>query len=566
MASSPPFIVEDQTDEDFFDKLVEDEFTVPKLSTVLADSDDSDEVKAFANLSIGEVATEFGDLGGEAGVEVKGTAGSTDAGPAHSGAHVEESGLESSNSLGFDSVDDSKNDVIGSKSMSESTVIESNASDPLGVKEVQWSSFYADSEQIVSNGFGSYSDFFSELGVNGGDFPVEEENLNKEATIASGREEHRAYNAEKSVNYVQHQEGQSYDGVVKQNTDGQDLNNDQYQENAYPGWRYDSNSGQWYQVDGYDVTANVQGGTETSAVGDYTALVGKSEVSYLQQTSQSVLGTVMESGTTENITNWNNLSQGNDKYPEHMVFDPQYPGWYYDTVAQEWRTLESYTSSVQSTIQAQDQQKENEVVGTTTKSALAESISNWDQVAQGNNGYPEHMIFDPQYPGWYYDTIAQEWRPLETYTSSFQSTIQAQGQQNQNGLASTNQNSFASSDQNGFFSTAVAHKSDHSDANGISSIQRFPAANLNQQYIQPKLEQKEYMHFSNDYYSNQKPVSFAQESFQSGHQFSLASNVGRSSAGRPPHALVTFGFGGKLIVMKDKSSFLDSSYGSQVSL
>lgn len=27
----------------------------------------------------------------------------------------------------------------------------------------------------------------------------------------------------------------------------------------------------------------------------------------------------------------------------------------------------------------------------------------------------------------------------------------------------------------------------------------------------------------------------------------------RSSAGRPPHALVTFGFGGKLIVMKDNS-------------
>lgn len=92
MASSPPFAVEDQTDEDFFDKLVEDEFTVPKSSPGFADSDDSDEVKAFANLSIGEAGTGFEDLGGEGGVEVKEEAGSMDAGAAHLGAHVEESG------------------------------------------------------------------------------------------------------------------------------------------------------------------------------------------------------------------------------------------------------------------------------------------------------------------------------------------------------------------------------------------------------------------------------------------------------------------------------------------
>ena len=49
-------------------------------------------------------------------------------------------------------------------------------------------------------------------------------------------------------------------------------------------------------------------------------------------------------------------------------------------------------------------------MGTATESGLTESISNRDQVAQGNDKYPEHMIFDPQYPGWYYDTIAQEWR------------------------------------------------------------------------------------------------------------------------------------------------------------
>src|SRR5262249_36051644 len=55
----------------------------------------------------------------------------------------------------------------------------------------------------------------------------------------------------------------------------------------------------------------------------------------------------------------------------------------------------------------------------------------------------------------------------------------------------------------------------------------------------------------------------AQLSFQSNQEISYASDMGRSSAGRPPHALVTFGFGGKLIVMKE-SSILNSSFGSQV--
>ncbi|KAM3202579.1 hypothetical protein P3L10_030203 [Capsicum annuum] len=37
----------------------------------------------------------------------------------------------------------------------------------------------------------------------------------------------------------------------------------------------------------------------------------------------------------------------------------------------------------------------------------------------------------------------------------------------------------------------------------------------------------------------------------------------KSSAGHPPHALVTFDFGGKLIVMKDHSSFGNPSFESQ---
>ncbi|KAJ6389243.1 hypothetical protein OIU77_027558, partial [Salix suchowensis] len=85
----------------------------------------------------------------------------------------------------------------------------------------------------------------------------------------------------------------------------------------------------------------------------------------------------------------------------------------------------------------------------------------------------------------------------------------------------------------------------------ISSMTREPESRMNKKI------------FSNDYYSSQKQVSVTHQSFQSNQQFSYAPNTGRSSAGRPPHALVTFGFGGKLIVMKDGNSLRNSSFDNQ---
>lgn len=78
------------------------------------------------------------------------------------------------------------------------------------------------------------------------------------------------------------------------------------------------------------------------------------------------------------------------------------------------------------------------------------SILNWNQVSQVsgdttgvalkqycqlNGGYPPHIFFDPQYPGWYYDTITQEWCSSELFTASDLSTAQTQA--NENGYAST---------------------------------------------------------------------------------------------------------------------------------
>ncbi|KAJ8626992.1 hypothetical protein MRB53_020299 [Persea americana] len=64
--ASPPFLVEDQTDGDFFDKLVDDEFGITKPFGDLADSIESDEAKTSAKLSINDESAgleESGDIG-----------------------------------------------------------------------------------------------------------------------------------------------------------------------------------------------------------------------------------------------------------------------------------------------------------------------------------------------------------------------------------------------------------------------------------------------------------------------------------------------------------------------
>ncbi|CAA2985307.1 Protein transport protein Sec16B [Olea europaea subsp. europaea] len=86
---------------------------------------------------------------------------------------------------------------------------------------------------------------------------------------------------------------------------------------------------------------------------------------------------------------------------------------------------------------------------------------------------------------------------------------------------------------------------------------------FNQQFNQSGISQNGHKRISYDYHSNQNSFSFSQQCMQSADQFSYAPAAERSSAGHPPHALVTFGFGGKLIVKKDSSSAESSNFGNQ---
>ncbi|OMO52484.1 hypothetical protein COLO4_37171 [Corchorus olitorius] len=421
MASNPPFQVEDQTDEDFFDKLVndDDDDNVGPTDPKSTEANDSDDARAFANLTIGE------DFGGEAESDKEKEKDPVDGGPA-----------------------------------------------PANV-------------QAVDDGENSTGDFPGKLDENAKVGVLDQNSVNS---------------------YGQHNDGgQVYGASAAGNGNEHDLNSSQYWENMYPGWKYDANTGQWYQVDGYE--GNFQGTYQSSGGdGSGTTDVKAADVSYLQQTVQSVAGTMAttESSATESVTNWNQASQVNNGYPEHMVFDPQYPGWYYDTVAQEWKTLESYNASVESSIQSNvlshDQQYQNGSAPSVGHSR-SNSSTVYEEYGLGDNYGSQGLGSSGEHGNWgdsygNYKSQVNMWQP-----------------------------------------------------GTVAKTEAVPSFTGNQQL--------------NTSFGLNMPVNNHVNQSKSSYN---SLQGGRSSAGRPPHALVTFGFGGKLIVMKDSSPLQNSSFGSQDSV
>ncbi|KAJ9556248.1 hypothetical protein OSB04_010862, partial [Centaurea solstitialis] len=609
MASNPPFLVED-TDEDFFDKLVnddDDDFKPAPLlaskvgSNIVDDNDnDSDEAKAFANLSISDVGTGLEDLetvGSSIGEEDIKPSSSVnkdhkDESASVNTTHVEKvRPLVSSNSFAFDSVNEGPdNEATQLKEPLGSTASEDHGSGgAAGVKEVQWSAFASDSVENGRNAFGSYPDFFNAFG----DGPIEE--IAKEDNLIStkpandysqqfqGDQVHTTTGVQANVNdYSQQLQGdQAYATAGGQGVDGQDPNSSQYWENLYPGWKYDASTGQWYQVDeSYNATASAQGAYDPNSASDWTASNEKSEVSYLQQTAQSVAGAVAETGTTESITSWNSVSQAsqtneslsqwnqasqdNTVYPSHMTFDPQYPGWYYDTNLQEWHSLDEYNS--QSTVQAQNQVNQNGFGATDTYYGNDQkTYGGQGELEQAKSEVYSNQGQDYNWNGSFSNAEQQSstmWQPNTVANSAPMSDFRANQQVSNNYGTNFRVDNHVNQQQSYNYGTTALSFNKASQINNefpVSGSQSFAHGGSFSQPFSQTLEQNEMMSVSKAY-GNQNQF---QQAVQSGHQVPYAVTAGRSSAGRPPHALVTFGFGGKLIVMKDSTALGNASYGSQ---
>ncbi|KAK6260856.1 hypothetical protein SCA6_015330 [Theobroma cacao] len=565
--ASPPFEVEDQLDEDFFDKLVNDDddfdFTGSSQNFVV-EAIDSQEVKAFSNLTISETSPAGVDSDGkDVDFSLEAEKGGEDGGDsALLDANEDTVAANESSSVAPSNVKECSEIGLGEEGVLDRETSKSGVASGTGVKEVQWSSFNSDTNIHSSGGFRTYSEIFNDLGDNSED-PFAEVGIKDDSAMEFNTTAGVSGDSVSDLtasSYLQNNDVQYYGVGSEQNVDGQDLSNSQYWENLYPGWRYDSNTGQWYQVEGYDVNATMNSqeslGVSHSASPD--AISNKKMDTYsLQQTAQSVMGTLAEDFGNSNASYWNQISQGNAEYPAHMVFDPQYPGWYYDTIAQEWKMLESYTPAVdQSATIDHNQRYQNSNIESYESQAFGsqdhvmnqgESASNYHQ--QNSNSFQAYSVSKRG------TEVSSETKQLGNLYSPV-ALVDNHAEQ-QNGFEPSR--SVAPYEQ---LSQTISHSAE------VSRFQSFiPAQSYTQFNNQTTVLSDQQMQFRPAFIDAQKSGNHPQQPLQTSTSFYSSPNEGRSSAGRPPHALVTFGFGGKLVVMKNNSlSHTTSVYGYQGSV
>ncbi|KAF8676706.1 hypothetical protein HU200_046820 [Digitaria exilis] len=110
------------------------------------------------------------------------------------------------------------------------------------------------------------------------------------------------------------------------------------------------------------------------------------------------------------------------------------------------------------------------------------------------------------------------------------------------------------------FDTSANHHG-YGDVNGAMNTRGFVPMQSTY-HVQNQANTNPQGHLSNNYLGTENSMNFNQQQFlganASSLQFGHSPHEGRSSAGRPPHALIAFGFGGKLIVMKETSSMTTS--------
>ncbi|XP_021748628.1 protein transport protein SEC16B homolog isoform X1 [Chenopodium quinoa] len=627
--ASPPFTMEDQTDEDFFDKLVDDEVDDGGFEPRSLNNVGSNDEQAFAKLSIDEVSaapatgTTVDSLDNVGSVE-----GDCSEKGGDGDGKVEEFCVEGGDGgvTGvFEAVDRESSDlVVGGDSESDSRVCGKGANAGVGVKEVQWSALSDVTHQV------SYADFFDQIG-DGSEDPFSE--VTDGLMVASGSLDSVSSNqatcstsyslvhngedtqhassmvtsgsldsvssiqatspsahsfghngvdmqlapsmispgtldgvssnqatSSDSYSLVQNGEATSHALYAESEQGMPDQYSVQYWESLYPGWKYDPNSGQWFQVD-----ASGANGLSTYE-GAAANLI--SDVYSPQQTARVVSGSMPEESTAGTSACWDPAAFGNIEYPAHMIFNPQYPGWYYDTIALEWRSLESYISSTnQSNILDQNRQMSYGSASTV-------------------NYYPEQNITYSQ--GEQVHNNPYQLKQPVHWSDSGKDTLNMMQPVNSEAFSSTGNTQYG----NGFISNGVAnYPTDHrvgaapyeksllneqsrqffDNSNEVNRSQdvgigetgfpNFVSAGNSQPYNNHFNASDQ--QFSATGFNGPNILNFTQQPLQNG-KLSYPSSEGRSPDGRPPHALVSFGFGGKLIVMKDQSSlFTQPAYASQ---
>ncbi|CAN6202853.1 unnamed protein product [Urochloa humidicola] len=398
-------------------------------------------------------------------------------------------------------------------------------------------------------------------------------------------------------------------GYGDQSTNGQlDSTDPKYLESLYPGWKYDATTQQWYQVDTPSAQSYVADNTGAVAVlgSEVQQQQQQFNTSYLQH---SALETIAEESNV-NAANWGAAPV---EYPPNMLFYAEYPGWYFDTNTQQWQSLESYQQSVAqaaTTPSASDGiAGAGHSVAHYTQDSYASSYNQQSQwqpgslgntmqpdVSGGNNllgssynsnrqaenqigqqanveslqpsiNYKPHTdTFVPsagQYAGSEGNQASYEgFKPFtgnqSWYKGSEHSASQEVGYKN-----SASSTDFHTGHKE--FQLPKDHQAGHM-AYKPSTRVGYGNSNGPQDFVPKESMYKTQTHTGssahtyvpNNYGGTQTAMDFSQQQLigtdGASQQFGFSPHEQRSSAGRPPHAVVTFGFGGKLVVLKQISS------------
>uniref|UniRef100_A0A0D9VB48 Protein transport protein sec16 n=1 Tax=Leersia perrieri TaxID=77586 RepID=A0A0D9VB48_9ORYZ len=412
MAAS--FVADDQTDADFFDKLVDDD-------------DDLSPAPAPAPLPV-PVPTNDGDKDQHAAAESAAAALL----PAVSGLSLDDDD-DDEPSPAPPAVEVAAPPEGGSPDSGKGAVHTT-------VKQVQWASFggagddgvdpfsdlsggpaddgflgtMAGNQSFQSSVIGSIG--ASDHGIFGGSQSLDAEVTDQDFFGCSSDQNAAAHQSQQQQ---QQQLEQSGTGVV-------DSTDPKYLESMYPGWKFDEATQQWYQVDNSDTHGKAaQVDTTSENVHQQQQQPQQLGASYTHNSTQSALETIAEEGTaTGSISTWG--QQGStSEYPPNMVFYAEYPGWYFDTNTQEWYSLESYQQAVTaSTVQDGANQGVTESSADTIHSVKqTEDLLSDNQVAQ-HNSLSNSYSYQSQ---WQTNSFSNSTQP-ESATASLADSFHGSGQ------------------------------------------------------------------------------------------------------------------------------------------
>ncbi|KAG0491971.1 hypothetical protein HPP92_005369 [Vanilla planifolia] len=289
--------------------------------------------------------------------------------------------------------------------------------------------------------------------------------------------------------------------------------------NLYPGWKYDTNTGQWHQIDGYDADRNVRldnfdvAGQKSHEEGEVNIqdtfdlpISERSDSLYHIQASNVALETIAEDNSVS--YSWN----------QH-----------------KWRQSHNHCKCIV-WVNTRDNFSSYDNFQQYGKSALQEHGS------QPAIGFGQQNVRLEQSSQGHWNGSGGGYDPWNT---SQEQPSQACGN-----------------------STGACYAQKR-----CGSLKCFLKMKMLQNSITILINLKGQSHLeqlSNNNYGTEPSVNSTWQSVQglnpSFLQFDNSTRDGRSSAGRPPHALVAFGFGGKIIVTKEtistNSSFVSGSQGT----